>query len=969
MYSRLKRGKMLRVISVFAGLSLVAAVPVVMAPAAIAAPSSGNIVAPPTVWTPPTTINRTMTGGAPPATPWRQRTKTSTPAPAARTNTATPPGCPSFLGQPGVLSDRAFERFTIDDRMQMLVNLCTGNLVVTDRLLTVHGTGENLALNQVYNNASLGGVLGAGWTLNAGSDMGLTVNGTTVTLDGDSNYEVPFTQKPDGSYNEAPGLHATLTKNSDGAYTVRFDSTGEVWSFSAQGWLTSEADRNGNATSYQYTSSGVISSVTDSQGRVTTANYDSAGNLGTITDPTGTVAARYAYNSSGWPTQFTDRDGRVVTFGYKASCGCLNSITDPNGGTYAITFDSTNSVTKVTVPRTNGGAVSESFGYATDASGNTTTTETDPNGHASVYHIDVNGHETSLTDPLGHDQAKTWTPNGDVLTTTDGLNNSTTAQYDSLDNQITAKLPTGATTAIGYTNTALPHSPTSVTDPAGDQVTTAYDTAGNPTTLHSVGLNADIEVRTYNAPKGTLATDKDGNGHVTTYGYDGPGNLTSVTPPAPAGVTHYSYDSLSRVISITDGNGKKIDYSYDKLDRVVAITQDNGAVLQTSTYDANGNLVSGQTPVSTTKYTYDTYPTSNLVTSATRTQSGTSRVVSYGYDNAGNLRSLTDQAGTTTYGYDAANRLTSLADPFGQNTGFGYDAANHRVSTTWPGAGAETVGYDPSGRETGLTVKNTTGTVLLSTGYDYTTAAGKDSDQMQSSTRNGAATAYAYDPDKRLKQAGATTFINDNAGNLTALGGAGFTVNAADQFTIAGGDNLGFDSAGNVTTRTTGGSTTTFGYSSTNQLVNATAGGTQVLGASYDTTDQTQRRTVTEQIGATAYDHTFGESALGIVQDLENGASSSYARDPRGTLTTMKSSAGTRYSLITDYQGSVIGMLDTSGNLAATYSYNPYGATSAAGPAAGDNHFRWLGNYQLQGGRLPDGLPLLQPQLRPLHPA
>jgi RHS repeat-associated protein len=134
------------------------------------------------------------------------------------------------------------------------------------------------------------------------------------------------------------------------------------------------------------------------------------------------------------------------------------------------------------------------------------------------------------------------------------------------------------------------------------------------------------------------------------------------------------------------------------------------------------------------------------------------------------------------------------------------------------------------------------------------------------------------------------------------------------------------------------------------QLTTATTGGKQVLSASYDTTDQTQRRTVTEKIGTTTYNHTFGESALGILQDVENGARTSYARDPKDAFATMQNPAGTRYNLITDYQGSVIGMLDTTGNLTASYTYTPYGATTATGPAAGDNHFRWQGNYQLQGG-------------------
>jgi uncharacterized protein RhaS with RHS repeats len=90
--------------------------------------------------------------------------------------------------------------------------------------------------------------------------------------------------------------------------------------------------------------------------------------------------------------------------------------------------------------------------------------ETNADGHAYIYHFNDDGVVPSLVDPLGHTQSTAWTANDDLRTTTDGLNNSTTSSYDSLDKQIGTKLPTGATSTIGYTNTALLHAATSVTD-------------------------------------------------------------------------------------------------------------------------------------------------------------------------------------------------------------------------------------------------------------------------------------------------------------------------------------------------------------------------------------------------------------------------------------------------------------------------------------------------------------------------
>lgn len=61
-------------------------------------------------------------------------------------------------------------------------------------------------------------------------------------------------------------------------------------------------------------------------------------------------------------------------------------------------------------------------------------------------------------------------------------------------------------------------------------------------------------------PDGTVATVTDARGKVTLYGYDGAGNLTSMTPPAPMGATTIGYDSLSRVTSVRDGAGRTTRY-------------------------------------------------------------------------------------------------------------------------------------------------------------------------------------------------------------------------------------------------------------------------------------------------------------------------------------------------------------------------------------------------------------------------
>ena len=76
-----------------------------------------------------------------------------------------------------------------------------------------------------------------------------------------------------------------------------------------------------------------------------------------------------------------------------------------------------------------------------------------------------------------------------------------------------------------------------------------------------------------------------------------------------------------------DGNNKRIDYAYDKLDRVVSISVHDGAALQTMVYDALGSLTTRTYGAVITRFTYDTYPSSRQITSAARSQGGTTETV------------------------------------------------------------------------------------------------------------------------------------------------------------------------------------------------------------------------------------------------------------------------------------------------------------------------------------------------------
>ncbi|MGN9907857.1 RHS repeat-associated core domain-containing protein [Phytohabitans sp. LJ34] len=834
------------------------------------------------------------------------------------------------------------ERFRISDRLQFGVNLSAGTLWIDHRDLTVRGTGITFNLQHSWGYLDK-------WHFNAGASMALDLSSSgVVRMPVDGGGCVEFRQNANGTFGPGSnGIRATLTKNSGGSFTARFIDSGETWAFNAHGWPLHRADRNGNAITYYFNSDGTLASVADSQGRVTRF-VNSGGRISRVTDPSGAVVGDYTYDADGRLIGFTNREGGSVSMTYDGSR--LKTLTDQASRVWRFTFTALGEVAQVTTPRP-AGPVDTLFAYDSD----TQTTQTDPNGNKTIYTFDALGRQVQAKDPLGHSQSRTWTASSDVQAVTDGLQNSTTGVYDSLRNLISTKLPTGATTTFGYANTALPNLPTSVKDPAGNELTREYDAAGNLTKIRSTPLAVDVEVRAYSGPRALLTSRKDANGNITEFTYDAQGNLTAVVPPLPMGQTRYTYDSLSRITSITDGAGKRIEYHYDRLDRIVAISH-SGVALQAMTYDSLGNLTKRETAEVTTRFAYDTHPTGSQVTSAARTQGTATETVTYTYDKAGNLTSLTDPGGTTRYGYDIAYRLTSLADPFGQTTTFGYDAADRRTSTTFPGAGTQTNGYDGAGRLTSLAVSNAAGTELLRVTYRFTTAAGADTDQMQSkSVRRGnvisPTTTYEYDQLRHLTKETLTTYTVDKADNITAISSltstSNRTYNAANQLVVMENTTQFYDGAGNVTSSTT--PNNNFWYSSTNQWIRgATAQGVEIFAASYDSVDQTEPRTISENNNGVATTHVFTHTALGITSAVVNGARTSVTRDPDGRLVTEKAGA-TRYNLITDHQGTVLALLDTSGALAAHYTYTAYGRNSSSGAGA-TNPFRYLGNYLLDSG-------------------
>ncbi len=318
---------------------------------------------------------------------------------------------------------------------------------------------------------------------------------------------------------------------------------------------------------------------------------------------------------------------------------------------------------------------------------------------------------------------------GNVLSTTDGLNNATSMSYDDLNRVTKVARPnpvSGATfdTNFNYQVTRLGWT-VRQTDPLGRTIQTDLDALQRPRTVS--GAISTLNYRYWS--DGQLRSITDEFGGVTDFNYDGRGRLTTRTDPIPAtGVARsdltYQYTLDSLVSSFTDPMSRVTTYSYDAGGRLNLIVEPDpdgaGSVLPPQTsfvMDAFGNIMSKFDAFNQTyKYAYDSW--SRPLTMTDPRAAVTTTV----YDSFSNVTSVTDAlVNVTSYTYNRLDQLVTENKPVGgvaMNRSYSYDGVgNLRSSIDRNGRIIERT-YDKLYRQTNETWK-TGATVNRTMDYLY----------------------------------------------------------------------------------------------------------------------------------------------------------------------------------------------------------------------------------------------------------
>jgi RHS repeat-associated protein len=241
-----------------------------------------------------------------------------------------------------------------------------------------------------------------------------------------------------------------------------------------------------------------------------------------------------------------------------------------------------------------------------------------------------------------------------------------------------------------------------------------------------------------------------------------------------------------------------------------------------------------------------------------------------------------------TYGFDDANRLTSVTQ--GANAvGFTYDAASRRTTATLPNSVSIDYGYDNANQLTSITHKRL-GATLQALSYTYDLA-GRRITMGGSAARINLPPALAsatYDANNRLTNWGGATLTYDFNGNLTNDGTQTYTWDTRDRLTALSG-SIG----------------ASFGYDAFNRRYSKTIGGTQ-SGTLYD-----GWREVHTTTGATI--NSTYLNGLGLDER--------YARTQSGTTLTF----------LPDAVGSTVNLVSPGGAMTGTFTYEPYGSSTQSG--------------------------------------
>jgi YD repeat-containing protein len=562
--------------------------------------------------------------------------------------------------------------------------------------------------------------------------------------------------------------------------------------------------------------------------QITDTSLRATGTFAALVTAAGTAAAdrtnHYVYNDQGQLRYEVDALGHLTEYNYRAGSTAGSEIGDVRtvtryataltgsfaytmaGIAGALTTSSTNDRSSYAVYDT-----ANRLAYAIDATGAVTSYGYDALGRvirttqfattrttSSLPDLSTMGSwATSNANANDRITRNFYDLRGELQYAVDAEGFITRFDYDNAGRQTaTVRFDTviGSTTFAAFTDSTTVVTITGLATGAATTVSTSYDHDGRvDTTTDGQGF---ITKFVYNA-NGTLASSYQAYSLAdqvqTSFTYDNAGRTltrTDAVGATEARVTTWVYDGLGDVVSVTDPAGNTTTSSYDHLGRKLSQTDPLGGATSWQ-YDAFGDAVKVTDPRTNASYAY--YDNLGRVTA---TRDADDYVVETSYTAFGEVASVTQRANkatntagvatlpnptadsardeTASYTYDRLGRVLTSTDAEGAVTTMTYNAFGQTATRVDPVSGSTTIqttlSYDRRGLLKTQVVDSASGGQALTTSYGYD-ALGH---QTLLTDANSHSTTRVYDRDGRLTSetnalSQTTSYAYDARGNLAAV--------------------------------------------------------------------------------------------------------------------------------------------------------------------------------------------------------
>ncbi|MBO5432576.1 MAG: RHS repeat-associated core domain-containing protein, partial [Clostridia bacterium] len=557
--------------------------------------------------------------------------------------------------------------------------------------------------------------------------------------------------------------------------------------------------------------------------------------------------------------------------------------------------------------------------YYTD-NGNFTTGINDVNGNNVSYNYsETSGQLLSTTDGLNNKTQYEYAPNSNRITSVTALNNQngqvakSNYIYDASNRLSSIQSSSGQLYSFTYDSFGRV---TSIKIGSQELISTTYDQFSRPT-VKSYGNGQYITTVYDNLDRVKEIRYNDDSSKKITYGYANNGNLAIVTDYFSGRKTVYTYDLSGRVVDVktystTDLNNYStlcdwFKYGYaDKTNYLVSVThwtpetdtqqyeyvygdvnqgqmpdqiysvKFNGQVIRNYTFDDFGRLQKKSTPLSSGSEVEHNYSYGDLSGTRTSTQ----------------VSSFENKLGTYSYSYDYNGNITAIAFASwdedvapSKTTYYTYDALGQLVDVV-EGVDHYAYGYDSSGN-------------ITFNGYIYN----NDESTFVEKT-------YTYGDNEWRDQ-------------LTSFNGQDFGYDALGNPTLYKGANLTWSEGRRLASFDNGAYSLTFAYDSSGKRIQKTVNGME-------------------------YNYVYsGDTVIAITYD-DGSPVLKFICDENGDYVGFTYGTGTYY-YVRNLQNDVVAIVDANQNVLATYSYDPWGNCTVSGKFAntiGDiNPIRYRGYF------------------------